>query len=52
MPIRDSTRRTPTEALVTVGAVDHPRTLAPSPFPADDGSATPETRRLLAAAAA
>ncbi len=51
MPIRDSTRRTPTEALVTVGAVDYPRTLAPSPFPADDGSATPETRRLLAAAA-
>jgi hypothetical protein len=32
--------------------VDHPRTLAPSPFPADDGTATPETRRLLAAAAA
>ena len=33
------------------GAVDHPRTLAPSSFPADDGSATPKTRRLLAAAA-
>ena len=51
MPIRDSTRSTPTEALATVGAVEHPHTLAPSPFPADDGSATPETRRLLAAAA-
>jgi hypothetical protein len=49
--IRDSTRHTPRPALATVGAVDHPRTLAPSPFPADDGSATPETRRLLAVAA-
>jgi hypothetical protein len=32
--------------------VDHPRTLAPSLFRADDGSATPETRQLLAAAVA
>ena len=34
------------------GAVDLGRTLAPSPFPGDDGTASPETRRLLAAAAA
>jgi hypothetical protein len=36
--------------VVTVGAVDPRRTLAPSPFPADDGKASTETRRLLAAA--
>ena len=34
-----------------MGAVDHRRTLAPSPFPADDGAASVSTRRLLAAAA-
>ena len=35
-----------------MGAVDIGRTLAPSPFPADDGTASAETRRLLVAAAA
>ena len=30
--------------------MDHERRLAPSPFPGDDGLATPGTRRLLAAA--
>lgn len=33
-------------------AVDHGRTLTPSSFPGDDGSASAETRRLLAVAAA
>lgn len=32
--------------------VDHERTLTPSQFPDDDGSAAPETRRALAAAVA
>jgi hypothetical protein len=32
--------------------VDLERSLAPSPFPGDDGTASAETRRLLAAAAA
>jgi hypothetical protein len=32
--------------------VDLGRTLAPSPFPGDDGTASADTRRLLAAAAA
>ena len=36
----------------SVGAVDHERTLAPSPFPGDDGSASPSTRDRLARAAA
>lgn len=31
--------------------VDHERRLAPSPFPGDDGLATPATRRALATAA-
>jgi len=35
-----------------VEAVDTGRTLAPSPFPADDGTANAETRRLLLTAAA
>ena len=52
MAIRDSTRPTPSETVVTVGVVNHGRTLAPSPFPADDGAASTETRRLLAVAAA
>jgi type III secretion system (T3SS) SseB-like protein len=34
-----------------VGAVDNGRTLAPSPYPADDGTANADTRRLLVAAA-
>jgi hypothetical protein len=34
-----------------VGAVDTGRTLGPSPFPADDGTASAETRGLLVAAA-
>ena len=34
------------------GAVDHDRRLAPSPFPADAGDASPATRRLLGLAAA
>jgi SseB protein N-terminal domain len=50
MAIRDSTGPTPSGPVVTVGAVDPGRTLAPSPFPADDGKASTETRRLLAAA--
>lgn len=32
--------------------VDHDRQLAPSPFPGDDGHATPATRRALAASVA
>jgi hypothetical protein len=51
MGIRDSTGPTPSGSVATVGAVDPGRTLAPSPFPADDGTARSETRRLLAAAA-
>ena len=35
-----------------MGAVDPGRSLAPSPFPGDDGTASPATRRLLAVAAA
>jgi type III secretion system (T3SS) SseB-like protein len=50
MAIRDCTGPTPSGSVVTVGLVDPRRTLAPSPFPADDGKASPETRRLLAAA--
>ncbi len=34
-----------------MGAVDHERTLAPSPFPGDDGSASSLTRERLARAA-
>ena len=34
-----------------MGVVDLERTLAPSPFPGDDGTARPDTRQLLAAAA-
>jgi hypothetical protein len=37
--------------VATVGVVSPGRVLAPSPFPGDDGRATAETRRLLAAAA-
>lgn len=48
----DSTRPTPTMGLVNVGFVDHERTLAPSPFPGDDGAASAPTRDRLAEAAA
>lgn len=34
-----------------MGAVDHERTLSPSPFPGDDGQASAGTREALAAAA-
>jgi hypothetical protein len=50
MAIRDCTGPTPIGSVATVGAVDRGRALAPSPFPADDGKASTETRRLLAAA--